>query len=446
MVETPEGAWGLDKLGLYLEHLLPFQKNPDAAEFVANRLGVPHPAGLEMAANGVNESFVIKLQCGNCQQEWLDAVRYQNKTAVRCPKCKRINGIDTTNIHRITTASYPLFGKFIASLPSDERSAAASAMSSISLANEILALYASDEAFSAAIKFAESMPKLFYPIASRFKSTGGALYVRCGFRDAAEYRSVVSTLRRGCDCISTRHDEGDQLGGEDSPNVGPPIPTAPLPTPARATPATALQPTKSNPSPVPSESEIMVHLGDGWEMSGNAVVAAMKRSLPHSLAYSGPIDENGLVDPWNTARAVSSLGLNCPTIATRTDYTRGSKSVSASHSWNLCAAELVLANEVANWSDFLGADVKYAISLLPKAQHILLVWVWFSTLPRADNCFIFALDTSGPDQLAWLHFLWRSMRLAIRNGPKASGITNVCVNFEQGGVLDFLGEKIGNAS
>ena len=199
----------------------------------------------------------------------------------------------------------------------------------------------------------------------------------------------------------------------------------------------------SNPSPIRGKVETMVRFGDGWEMSGNEVIAAMKRSLPHSLAYNGPIDENGLVDPWNTAHAISFFGLNLPTIATRTNYVRDSISVIASHSWNLCAAELVLANEVPNWSEFLGADVKYAIASFPEAQHIILVLAWFNTLHRADNCFVFALDTTDPDKLAWLQFLLRSMRLAIRNGPKASGITNVCVNFEQGGALDFLREKIG---
>lgn len=199
----------------------------------------------------------------------------------------------------------------------------------------------------------------------------------------------------------------------------------------------------TNPSRIRRDSETMVRVEDGWKMSRNEVIAAMKRSLPHSLAYYGPIDGNGLVDPWNPARAISSSGLNIPTIATRTNYVRDSQSVTASQSWNLCAAELVLANEVANWSEFFFADVKYAISSFPEAQHIILVWAWFNTLHRADNCFIFALDTNVPDQLAWLQFLWRSMRLSIRNGPKASGTTNVCVNFEQGDVLEFLRKKIG---
>jgi phage FluMu protein Com len=206
MVDTPEGAWGLDKLGLYLERLLPFQKAPEAAECDISAYGMPDPAGLEMAANGINESFVVKLQCGNCRHEWLDAVRYQTKTAVCCPKCKKVNRADTTNIQRITIRKYPLFERFLAGLTDDGRSKASSAMSSISLANEIFGVYPADDSFSAALQFAQSLPKHFHPIGVRL-SPGGALYVRCAFMSAAEFNSVVSTLKRGCARIWTDPDE-----------------------------------------------------------------------------------------------------------------------------------------------------------------------------------------------------------------------------------------------
>jgi hypothetical protein len=196
----------------------------------------------------------------------------------------------------------------------------------------------------------------------------------------------------------------------------------------------------------PQGREPMVHVGDGWDMPRNVVLAAINRSDPHSLAYHGPIDENGLVDPWDPPRPVDFHGLMVPAFGTRTNYVTDSKQAATSHAWDLCAAELVLANQVENWSDFFGADVKYAISSLPPAQQVVLVWVWFNAVHRDDNCFIFALDTNDLSKRAWLQFLWRSKKLAIRNGPKASGTTNVCVIFEQGSALDFLREKVGHAA
>jgi hypothetical protein len=79
-------------------------------------------------------------------------------------------------------------------------------MSSVSLANEILGVYSTDDSFSAALQFAQSLPKHFHPIGMRF-SHGGALYVRCAFTSAAEFNSVVSTLKRGCERIWTDPDE-----------------------------------------------------------------------------------------------------------------------------------------------------------------------------------------------------------------------------------------------
>lgn len=177
-------------------------------------------------------------------------------------------------------------------------------------------------------------------------------------------------------------------------------------------------------------------------MTQDQVIGAINRSSVYSLAYHGPVNENGLVDPWNPPCPANWLGLQVPIFAARTDYVREPKSGGTSHAWGLCAAEVVLANEVPNWSDFFNADVKYAILKVPTSQELIMVWVWFNRVRRVDNCFAFAFNTRDLDHRAWLVFLWRSKKLLIRNGPKASGVTNVVVNLEQGGALNFLHEKL----
>ena len=99
VVETPEGNWGVDIEGLYIERLLPWQTNTGSAK----SQGVVIPMswsmfGLNMAARGLNDNFVAKVQCGKCEHQWLDAIRYRNITAVRCPNCKTLNKVDSNNI------------------------------------------------------------------------------------------------------------------------------------------------------------------------------------------------------------------------------------------------------------------------------------------------------------------------------------------------------------
>jgi hypothetical protein len=194
MVETPEGTWGVDKLGLYLERLLPFQTDLSAAGCDGRTCSMPDPAGLEMAANGLNESFVIKVQCGKCQREWTDAVRYQNVTVVRCPGCKMLCKIDTSNIHRVVTVHYPLFERFIDGLDGEERQKAMSAMSAVSLAHEILAIYGTEEGFSDAMELAQRLADRFHPIARRL-SDGGIVYIRCHFFSVKEFGEVLAKFR-----------------------------------------------------------------------------------------------------------------------------------------------------------------------------------------------------------------------------------------------------------
>ncbi len=98
-VVTPEGTWGMDIEGLYLVRLLPWQKNVSLAKCDGYIIPMSHSNfGLNMAARGISDNFVVKIKCGKCEHEWLDGVRYKNLTAVRCPNCKTINKVDSGNI------------------------------------------------------------------------------------------------------------------------------------------------------------------------------------------------------------------------------------------------------------------------------------------------------------------------------------------------------------
>ncbi len=98
-VETPEGTWGMDIEGLYLVRILPWQKNISLAKCDGYIIPMSHSNfGLNMAARGISDNFVVKIKCGKCEHEWLDGVRYKNLTAVRCPNCKTINKVDSGNI------------------------------------------------------------------------------------------------------------------------------------------------------------------------------------------------------------------------------------------------------------------------------------------------------------------------------------------------------------
>lgn len=97
VVETPGGNWGMDIKGLYLERLLPWQKNIQSAECSGTVTKMPDMFGLQMAARGINDNFVTEIKCGKCETEWHDAIRYKNVTVVKCPGCKALNKVDSNN-------------------------------------------------------------------------------------------------------------------------------------------------------------------------------------------------------------------------------------------------------------------------------------------------------------------------------------------------------------
>lgn len=99
MVETPEGKWGRDKDGIFLEHLCDFQNNLSLAQCQAETAILPvRMQDVQMAANKVTDNYLLTVRCGGCGCEWLDGVKYRSKTIVRCPECGKYNLADTKNI------------------------------------------------------------------------------------------------------------------------------------------------------------------------------------------------------------------------------------------------------------------------------------------------------------------------------------------------------------
>ncbi|MBY8860544.1 hypothetical protein K7711_29020 [Nocardia sp. CA2R105] len=99
VVETPDGNWGKDIDGLFLENLLPWQRNVAAAEYVATIVMIPggiNPSGVFWSAGmGIADNYVAQLVCGRCRARWWDGIRYGDFTAVRCPSCRGLNQVDS---------------------------------------------------------------------------------------------------------------------------------------------------------------------------------------------------------------------------------------------------------------------------------------------------------------------------------------------------------------
>lgn len=97
VVETPNGNWGKDIDGLYLENLLPWQLDTTAAEYSGVIISV-NTTGITYAARGDCDNFVATVRCGKCSNEWYDGLRYRNVTAVRCPSCATVNRVNSDGI------------------------------------------------------------------------------------------------------------------------------------------------------------------------------------------------------------------------------------------------------------------------------------------------------------------------------------------------------------
>ncbi len=100
VVETPQGNWGRDKDGMFLEQLCDFQRNLSLAQCEAKTDLTPFRiADLAMCANHVTDNFLLGITCGDCDHHWIDGVAYKTKTIVRCPHCGKYNLANTDNIH-----------------------------------------------------------------------------------------------------------------------------------------------------------------------------------------------------------------------------------------------------------------------------------------------------------------------------------------------------------
>jgi hypothetical protein len=96
VVETPDGNWGADVDGLFLENLRPWQTETGNADCPGRIEGlIGGGMGIASAANGWTDNFLVEVGCGRCDREWIDGVRYQDDTLVRCPGCQARNVVDS---------------------------------------------------------------------------------------------------------------------------------------------------------------------------------------------------------------------------------------------------------------------------------------------------------------------------------------------------------------
>jgi hypothetical protein len=105
VVQTPDGNWGVDINGIYLEGLRPWQLDVDGADHegvIVTLIDGVH--GLTTAAQGILDNYIVEVRCGGCAHEWVDGVRYANVTLVCCPSCEATNRVDSSGY----TASFHL--------------------------------------------------------------------------------------------------------------------------------------------------------------------------------------------------------------------------------------------------------------------------------------------------------------------------------------------------
>lgn len=96
VVETPDGNWGTDIQGLYLEQLRPWQYDTRAADCAGQIAYLPDSGyTLGAAGAGLADCWVAGIACGRCRQEWVDGLRYRDSTLVRCPSCGAANEVDS---------------------------------------------------------------------------------------------------------------------------------------------------------------------------------------------------------------------------------------------------------------------------------------------------------------------------------------------------------------
>jgi hypothetical protein len=121
VVETPDGVWGLDIEGLYLEKLRPWQLETGSAEYRVPAGSVAsHPRQADLAAQGKVDNFLVWVECARCAHSWMDGVRYQNKTLTRCPSCGAKHLVDSANVEVLLIDEQPRPSSPLSTSPSGQ--------------------------------------------------------------------------------------------------------------------------------------------------------------------------------------------------------------------------------------------------------------------------------------------------------------------------------------
>jgi hypothetical protein len=98
IVDTPEGKWGRDIQGIFLEELLPMQYKLDTAQCEGLIADIPSAFGFGLAARHMTDNYLAVISCGNCAHLWCGGIRYRNRTIVKCPGCGSFNLVDSTKL------------------------------------------------------------------------------------------------------------------------------------------------------------------------------------------------------------------------------------------------------------------------------------------------------------------------------------------------------------
>jgi hypothetical protein len=140
VVETPDGTWGLDIEGLYLERLRPWQQGTESAEYQVPAGSIAgNPRSVNLAAQGKVDNFLVWIGCGRCAHRWADGVRYQNRTLTRCPSCGAKNSVDSSNV-QVTPLDEQRPSSPLSSSPSNQSADSASEQQRAQIARRIAEL------------------------------------------------------------------------------------------------------------------------------------------------------------------------------------------------------------------------------------------------------------------------------------------------------------------
>jgi hypothetical protein len=147
VVETPDGVWGLDIEGLYLEKLRPWQLETGSAEYQVPAGSVAgHPRHVGLAEQGAVDNFLVWVECARCAHSWIDGVRYQNETLTRCPSCGAKHLVDSSNVEVYLYDQQPVPSSPLSTGPSEQAAHGKSEQKRAETARRIAELVDADQA------------------------------------------------------------------------------------------------------------------------------------------------------------------------------------------------------------------------------------------------------------------------------------------------------------